>query len=89
MGKESGGRCQDTIEEHMAAIGMAFAECGIGGACRETYQAMIEIAEALRIVHGYAEHKPTHLSVDMAMRIEHRRLNEKWRVNSEGSNTVQ
>jgi hypothetical protein len=61
--------CTDTMEEHAMKIEWALQETGVGGGCEGTYQALVELAEVLRLVHGYEAYQPTEWATTRAARV--------------------
>ena len=62
-------QCDASLEDHLDQLRFAMNAVGIGGACVETYQSLLIVAEALRLVHCFPTYDPAVEADKMVQRI--------------------
>ena len=50
--------CPKSFEQHLSDVIEAFGTGKAGGGCEDTYKAVVELAEGLRVYHAYPKHEP-------------------------------
>ena len=58
--------CTKSFEQHLLDVVRAFGAGNAGGGCEDTYKAMVELAESLRLHHAYSKHEPGQYAEDIA-----------------------
>lgn len=68
--------CGASVEAHFILSLRAVNEAGTGVMCPEAYQALAELAEAYRIIGGFAPHVPSETSIGTKLGRDYRRERE-------------